>query len=113
MRRHLDKLRGHPRAGAPLSNEEIYYRQRRLRRFVICAQRRVLPADKKLYALRDITSTVDCIPLIASIMSKKIAEGTDSLVLDVILAAAPHEGHRQRPRACPETMVDLFDEMLV
>ncbi|MBR7679134.1 thymidine phosphorylase, partial [Streptomyces daliensis] len=72
----LDKLESIPGWRADISNEEM---MRALTDVgaVICAPGSGLaPADKKLYALRDVTSTVDCIPLIASsIMSKKIAEG--------------------------------------
>ena len=80
----LDKLESIPGWRAQLSNEEII-RQLNGVGAVICAATPTLaPADRKLYALRDVTGTVESIPLIASsIMSKKIAEGAGGLVLDV------------------------------
>ncbi|WP_153505289.1 thymidine phosphorylase [Cumulibacter manganitolerans] len=80
----LDKLESIPGWTASVSPAH-YRRQLQDVGAIICAAGDTLaPADKKLYALRDVTGTVDCIPLIASsIMSKKIAEGADALTLDV------------------------------
>lgn len=106
----LDKLEAIPGWRANLSNDEIMA-QLGLDGCgaVICAAGSGLaPADKKLYALRDVTSTVDCIPLIASsIMSKKIAEGTDSLVLDVKVGSGAFMKDIEKARELARTMVDL------
>ena len=80
----LDKLESIPGWRASLSNEEMLNVLQDVGAVICAAGAGLAPADKKLYALRDVTGTVPAIPLIASsIMSKKIAEGTQSLVLDV------------------------------
>ena len=80
----LDKLESIPGWKAALSNEEMLKVIQDTGGVICAAGTGLAPADKKLYALRDVTATVEAIPLIASsIMSKKIAEGTGSLVLDV------------------------------
>ena len=80
----LDKLESIPGWRAELSNEEMLNVLQKCGAVICAAGARLAPADKKLYALRDVTATVEAIPLIASsIMSKKIAEGTSALVLDV------------------------------
>ena len=80
----LDKLEAIPGWQASLSNTELYSQLAEVGAVICAAGQGLAPADRKLYSLRDVTGTVEAIPLIASsIMSKKIAEGTSSLVLDV------------------------------
>jgi thymidine phosphorylase len=105
----LDKLESIPGWRAALSNEEMFAQMQGEVGAVICAAGSGLaPADKKLYALRDVTGTVEAIPLIASsIMSKKIAEGTDSLVLDVKFGSGAFMRDVDRARELARTMVAL------
>ncbi|MBM7413236.1 thymidine phosphorylase [Clavibacter michiganensis] len=104
----LDKLESIPGWRADLSTEEMV-RQMKDHGGVICAAGSGLaPADKRLYALRDTTGTVEAIPLIASsIMSKKIAEGTGALVLDVKFGSGAFMTDIDRSRELARTMVEL------
>src|SRR3982751_5159827 len=104
----LDKLEAIPGWRADV-HEEAYLRQLREVGAVICAAGNDLaPADKKLYALRDVTGTVESIPLIASsIMSKKIAEGADALVLDVKTGSGAFMKDPEASRELARTMVGL------
>ena len=104
----LDKLEAIPGWRADLTNDELMTILRDPGCVICAAGTGLAPADKKLYALRDITSTVDCIPLIASsIMSKKLAEGTDSLVLDVKVGSGAFMKDEAMARELARTMVDL------
>ena len=105
----LDKMESIAGWQSNMTNEEIYRQLGEGCGAVICAAGSGLaPADKKLYALRDVTSTVDCIPLIASsIMSKKIAEGTGGLVLDVKVGSGAFMREMPQARELAETMVDI------
>jgi thymidine phosphorylase len=104
----LDKLESIPGWRASLSNEEML-RQLADIGAVICAPGRgLVPADKKLYALRDVTGTVESIPLIASsIMSKKIAEGAGALVLDVKVGSGAFMKTLDSARELAQTMVEI------
>ena len=104
----LDKLESIPGWQAGMSNEAILDQLEDLGAVICAAGSGLAPADKKLYALRDITSTVDCIPLIASsIMSKKIAEGTQGLVLDVKVGSGAFMKDLPKAQKLARTMVDL------
>ncbi|NMO50339.1 thymidine phosphorylase [Actinoplanes sp. TBRC 11911] len=104
----LDKLESIPGWRPTLSND-AFLRQLQDVGAVICAAGAGLaPADRKLYALRDVTGTVEAIPLIASsIMSKKIAEGTGALVLDVKVGAGAFMKELDAARELASTMVRL------
>ncbi|MBO3745184.1 thymidine phosphorylase [Streptosporangiaceae bacterium NEAU-GS5] len=104
----LDKLESIPGWRASLSNDEMLDVLRSAGAVVCAAGTGLAPADKKLYALRDVTGTVESIPLIASsIMSKKIAEGTGSLVLDVKVGSGAFMKNVGDARELAETMVAL------
>src|SRR4051794_30749264 len=104
----LDKLESIPGWRASLSNEEMLDQLESVGAVICAAGTGLAPADKKLYALRDVTGTVEAIPLIASsIMSKKIAEGTGSLVLDVKVGTGAFMKDLDRARELAETMVAL------
>ncbi len=104
----LDKLESIPGWRAALSNEEMMAQLEDVGAVICAAGTGLAPADKKLYALRDVTGTVEAIPLIASsIMSKKIAEGTGSLVLDVKVGSGAFMKNLDRARELAETMVAL------
>ncbi|RFA22598.1 thymidine phosphorylase [Subtercola boreus] len=107
----LDKLESIPGWRASLSNEEMFAQLRDAGGVICAAGSGLAPADKKLYALRDITGTVESIPLIASsIMSKKIAEGTAALVLDVKFGSGAFMQNIEQSRELAQTMVDLGND---
>jgi len=104
----LDKMEAIPSWRASLSNDEVRRMLRDLGGVICAAGSGLAPADRKLYALRDTTATVESIPLIASsIMSKKIAEGTESLVLDVKVGSGAFMADGASARRLAETMVEI------
>jgi thymidine phosphorylase len=104
----LDKLESIPGWRANLTNDEFMAQLESVGAVISAAGSGLAPADGKLYALRDITGTVEAIPLIASsIMSKKIAEGTGALVLDVKFGSGAFMQDPARARELAETMVAL------
>jgi thymidine phosphorylase len=104
----LDKLESIPGWRAQLSNAEFLAQLDDVGAVVCAAGDELAPADRKLYALRDVTATVESIPLIASsIMSKKIAEGSAALVLDVKVGSGAFMKTIDDARELARTMVDL------
>ena len=104
----LDKMESIPGWRASLTNEEMLQVLKDTGAVICAAGAGLAPADKKLYALRDVTATVEAIPLIASsIMSKKIAEGTSALVLDVKTGSGAFMSDPKKASELARTMVQL------
>ena len=104
----LDKLESIPGFRTQLSTEEFRSNLRAVGACIMGQSQRVCPADRKLYALRDVTATIESIPLIASsIMSKKLAEGIDALVLDVKVGSGAFMKREDDARALARTMATL------
>jgi len=107
----LDKLESIPGWRASLSNDELKAVLKTTGAVIAAAGSGLAPADRRLYALRDVTGTVESIPLIASsIMSKKIAEGTGALVLDVKTGSGAFMRREDQAVELARTMVALGEE---
>src|SRR4030095_2026222 len=104
----LDKLESIPSFTTTLPVERIIAQVQAIGCVICGPTQRMVPADKALYALRDVTGTVPSIPLItASILSKKLAEGLKALVLDVKFGSAAFMRDARQARELAETMVAL------
>ena len=104
----LDKLEAVPGWQASLTNQQMHDQLEKVNAVICAAGAGLAPADKKLYALRDVTGTVEAIPLIASsIMSKKIAEGTSALVLDVKVGSGAFMKTLDRAKELAQVLTQL------
>ena len=104
----LDKLESIPGWRSQLSTEEVLSQLESVGCVICAAGAALAPADRKLYAMRDVTGTVESVPLIASsIMSKKIAEGTSALVLDVKVGSGAFMAERVRAVELARAMVEI------
>jgi thymidine phosphorylase len=107
----LDKLESIPGWRANLSNTEMFQVLQKTGAVICAASQTLAPADRRIYALRDVTATVESIPLIsASIMSKKIAEGTGALVLDVKVGSGAFMKTVEQARELATTMVGIGND---
>ncbi len=104
----LDKMESIPGMRINLSEEEFIEQVNKIGMAIIGQTVKIDPADKKLYALRDVTATVESIPLISSsIMSKKLASGSDSILLDVKFGSGAFMKTIEKAKELARTMVDI------
>ncbi|MFW5790288.1 MAG: pyrimidine-nucleoside phosphorylase [Bacillota bacterium] len=108
----IDKLESIPGFTCELEKEAFFKQVEEIGAAIVSQTGNLTPADKKLYALRDVTATVDSIPLIASsIMGKKIAGGADAIVLDVKTGSGAFMQKQEDARQLAELMVDIGSEL--
>ncbi|MCQ2802157.1 MAG: pyrimidine-nucleoside phosphorylase [Bacilli bacterium] len=104
----LDKLESIPNLCVRKTKEEMIDQVNKIGIAIIGQTQSLVPADKKLYALRDVTGTVESIPLIAaSVMSKKLASGTDAIILDVTVGEGAFMKNMDSARTLAHTMVNI------
>jgi pyrimidine-nucleoside phosphorylase len=104
----IDKLQSIPGLNVEMNQDAFCHQVKKIGIAIIAQSNSLVPADKKLYALRDVTATVDSIPLIASsIMSKKIASGAKAIVLDVKYGSGAFMSSEQKARELAQAMVDI------
>ncbi|GAB6182149.1 pyrimidine-nucleoside phosphorylase [Desulfotomaculum defluvii] len=104
----IDKLESIPGFQVTMDNQSFLHQVKEIKLAVVAQTGHLAPADKKLYALRDVTATVDSIPLIAaSVMSKKIAAGADAIVLDVKVGSGAFMKNSAEAFVLARTMVEI------
>ena len=108
----LDKLEAIPGFHVRLTESEFTQALKKVGCTIIGQSEKIAPADKKLYALRDVTATIECVPLItASILSKKLAEGTDALVLDVKVGNGAFMKTKEQARRLAKSIVSTAKKL--